>query len=99
MATHMERHIIEVCLGHTLKGIGATYRHYSYLAEKTDALQVRANELAPEQAQDTFKCDSCEENVRDEEAAQLNAADRRCCEISPPALRDEAYMIDYRSVT
>ena len=45
MATHMERlgiapHIIEVCLGHTLKGIGATYRHYSYLPEKAAALQV-----------------------------------------------------------
>jgi integrase len=52
MATHMERlgvapHIIEVCLGHTLKGIGATYRHYSYLAEKAAALQLWADELAP----------------------------------------------------
>ena len=53
MATHMERlgvapHIIEVCLGHTLKGIGATYRHYSYLPEKTAALQLWADELVPE---------------------------------------------------
>ncbi|MBB3973364.1 integrase [Hansschlegelia beijingensis] len=52
MATHMERlgvapHIIEVCLGHALKGIGATYRHYTYLAEKTAALQIWANELMP----------------------------------------------------
>ena len=53
MATHMERisiapHIIAVCLGHTLKGIGATYRHYSYLPEKAAALQARADELSPE---------------------------------------------------
>ena len=52
MATHMERlgiapHIIEVCLGHTLKGIGATYRHYSYLPEKKAALQQWADELVP----------------------------------------------------
>ena len=44
MGTHMERigiepHIIEVCLGPTLKGIAATYRHYSYLPEKERALQ------------------------------------------------------------
>jgi integrase len=50
MATHMERlgvapHIIEVCLGHTLKGIGATYRHYAYLPEKAAALQLWADEL------------------------------------------------------
>ena len=53
MATHMERlgiepHVIEVCLGHALKGIGATYRHYSYLPEKAAALQLWANELVPE---------------------------------------------------
>ena len=52
MATHMERigiapHIIEACLGHVLKGVAGTYRHYSYLAEKTDALQRWANELLP----------------------------------------------------
>ena len=52
MATHMERigvepHIIEVCLGHALRGIGATYRHYSYLGEKAAALQLWADELAP----------------------------------------------------
>ena len=55
MATHMERigvapHVIEVCLGHTLKGIGATYRHYSYLSGKTAALQLWADELAPDVA-------------------------------------------------
>jgi integrase len=53
MATHMERlgvapHIIEVCLGHKIKGIGATYRHYSYLPEKAAALQLWADELAPD---------------------------------------------------
>lgn len=53
MATHMERigiapHVIEVCLGHTIKGIAATYRHYSYLTEKSAALQLWADELAPE---------------------------------------------------
>ena len=52
MATHMERigvepHIIEVCLGHALRGISATYRHYSYLDEKAAALQLWADELAP----------------------------------------------------
>jgi integrase len=50
MATHMERlgvapHVIEVCLGHALKGIGATYRHYTYLTEKGAALQLWADEL------------------------------------------------------
>ena len=55
MATHMERigiepHIIEVCLGHTLKGIAATYRHYSYLPEKERALQRWADELVPASA-------------------------------------------------
>jgi hypothetical protein len=52
MATHMERigiepHIVEVCLGHTLKGIAATYRHYTYLPEKERALQRWADELVP----------------------------------------------------
>jgi hypothetical protein len=50
MATHMERigiapHIIEVCLGHTLKGLPGTYRHYGYLNEKAEALQQWADEL------------------------------------------------------
>jgi integrase len=49
MATHMERlgiapHIIEVCIGHKLKGIAAAYRHYSYLAEKASALQLWADD-------------------------------------------------------
>jgi integrase len=50
MATHMERigvepHVIEVCLGHVLKGVAGTYRHYGYLPEKTAALQAWADEL------------------------------------------------------
>ena len=50
MATHMERigiepHIIEVCLGHALKGVAGVYRHYAYLPEKSAALQRWANEL------------------------------------------------------
>ena len=50
MATHMERigidpHIIEVCLGHVLKGVAGTYRHYAYLPEKEKALQAWADEL------------------------------------------------------
>lgn len=72
MATHMERlgvapHIIEVCLGHTLKGIGATYRHYSYLAEKTAALQLWADELAP---------NDCEVEVGDRNEASGSACGR-----------------------
>jgi integrase len=44
MATHMERigvapHVIEVCLGHVLKGVAGTYRQYGYLPEKAQALQ------------------------------------------------------------
>ena len=44
MATHMERlgvlpHIIEACLGHALKGVAGTYRHFSFLEEKRAALQ------------------------------------------------------------
>lgn len=73
MATHMERlgvtpHVIEVCLGHTLKGIGATYRHYSYLAEKTAALQLWADELASERSLDSISiaaADVKENNQRD----------------------------------
>ena len=50
MATHMERigvqpHVIEVCLGHSLRGIGAVYRRYEYLPEKKLALQQWADEL------------------------------------------------------
>ncbi len=50
MATHMERigvepHMIEVCLGHVLKGVAGTYRQYGYLPEKTAALQAWADEL------------------------------------------------------
>lgn len=50
MATHMERlgvepHVIEVCLGHVLKGVAGTYRKYAYLPEKTLALQTWADEL------------------------------------------------------
>ena len=50
MATHMERigvepHVIEVCLGHVLKGVAGTYRQYAYLPEKAAALQAWADEL------------------------------------------------------
>jgi integrase len=50
MATHMERigvepHVIEVCLGHVLKGVAGTYRQYGYLPEKARALQAWAHEL------------------------------------------------------
>jgi len=50
MATHMERigvepHLIEVCLGHALKGVASTYRQYGYLPEKAAALQLWADEL------------------------------------------------------
>lgn len=50
MATHMERigiepHVIEVCLGHVLKGVAGTYRQYGYLPEKATALQAWADEL------------------------------------------------------
>ena len=50
MATHMERigiqpHIIEMCLGHTLRGVAAVYPRYEYLPERADALQQWADEL------------------------------------------------------
>jgi hypothetical protein len=50
MATHMERigvepHIIEVCLGHALKGGAGMYRQYGYMPEKAKALQAWADEL------------------------------------------------------
>jgi hypothetical protein len=50
MATHMERigiepHVIEVCLGHVLKGVAGTYRQYAHLPEKAVVLQEWANEL------------------------------------------------------
>ena len=43
----VEPHVIEVCLGHTLKGVAGTYRHYGYLPEKARALQAWADELLP----------------------------------------------------
>ena len=54
MATHMERlgvapHVIEACLGHALKGVAGTYRRYSYLAEKSRALQIWADEVLVEE--------------------------------------------------
>ena len=50
MATHMERlgvapHVIEACLGHTLKGVAGTYRRYNFLREKLAALQVWEDEV------------------------------------------------------
>lgn len=50
MATHMERlgiapHVIEACLGHTLKGVAGTYRRYNFLPEKLEALQRWAEEV------------------------------------------------------
>jgi integrase len=57
MATHMERigiepHVIEVCLGHALKGVAGTYRQYGYLPEKARALQAWADELLPSSGDD-----------------------------------------------
>ena len=40
-----EPHVIEVCLGHSLKGVAGTYRQYGYLPEKAKALQAWADEL------------------------------------------------------
>jgi integrase len=50
MATHMERlgvtpHVVEACLGHALKGVAGTYRHYGFLEEKRAALQLWADEV------------------------------------------------------
>ena len=50
MATHMERlsvepHVIEACLGHTLKGIERVYRHFTYYDQKAIALQKWADEV------------------------------------------------------
>lgn len=50
MATHMERlgvlpHVIEACLGHALRGVAGTYRHYNHLEEKRTALQLWADTL------------------------------------------------------
>lgn len=50
MATHMERlgvmpHVVEACLGHALKGVAGTYRHYGHLEEKRAALQRWADEV------------------------------------------------------
>ena len=41
----VEPHVIEVCLGHVLKGVAGTYRQYGYLPEKAAALQAWADEL------------------------------------------------------
>ncbi len=41
----VEPHVIEVCLGHVLKGVAGTYRQYGYLPEKAAALQRWAGEL------------------------------------------------------
>ncbi len=50
MATHMERlgvtpHLVEACLGHALKGVAGTYRHYGFLEEKRAAMQLWADEV------------------------------------------------------
>lgn len=50
MATHMERlgvlpHIVEASLGHALRGVAGTYRHYNHLEEKRAALQLWADEV------------------------------------------------------
>lgn len=50
MATHMERlgilpHVIEACLGHTLKGVAGIYRRYNFAKEKREALQIWAEEV------------------------------------------------------
>ena len=79
MATHMERlgvapHIIEVCLGHTLKGIAATYRHYSYLAEKEAALQLWADELSPESATAVAKAKEVADALADQGFPEFAAA-------------------------
>jgi integrase len=51
MATHMERigiapHVIELCLGHALKGVAGVYRQYQYLPERLAALEAWSLELA-----------------------------------------------------
>jgi hypothetical protein len=32
----VEPHVIEVCLGHALKGVAGTYRQYGHLPEKAE---------------------------------------------------------------
>ena len=61
MATHLQRigvepHIIEVCLGHALKGVAGPYRQYGYLPEKARALQVWADELLAARGDDLGAC-------------------------------------------
>ena len=46
----VEPHVVEVCLGHVLKGVAGTYRQYGYLPEKAAALQRWADELPGHQA-------------------------------------------------
>jgi len=41
----VEPHVVEVCLGHVLKGVAGTYRQYGYLPEKAAALRRWADEL------------------------------------------------------
>jgi len=53
MATHMERlgiapHVIEACLGHSLRGIAAVYRRYQYLPEKQAAFEAWTREVVGE---------------------------------------------------
>jgi hypothetical protein len=42
-------HVIAACLGHALKGVAGTYRRYRYLAEKSRALQIWADEVLVEE--------------------------------------------------
>jgi integrase len=61
MATHMERigiapHIIELCLGHSLKGVAAVYRQYQYLPERLAALEAWADELAAANTTESHTC-------------------------------------------
>lgn len=53
VATHMERlgvepHVIEACLGHSLRGIERVYRHFTYYDQKAAALQKWADEVTRE---------------------------------------------------
>jgi hypothetical protein len=57
----VEPHVIEVCLGHALKGVAGTYRQYGYLPEKAAALQRWADELLLKDAQDSAANASAEE--------------------------------------
>jgi integrase len=62
MATHMERlgiapHVIEACLGHSLRGIAAVYRRYQYLPEKQAAFEAWAQEVTAESAATAWPVD------------------------------------------